>query len=167
MKIFKQIIIAAESFCAFGILWCIINIFLLTPGTEPDDILSAVDLELPVCNIEDTYDNLDRGASRFDNFTYHVTFSPQETTALIKKMEEMGWQREDDLYIKSVDVDEDLTYSAFINPRLGTATLDVSIDEFYSIKYVFYTILFILTASFIAGLWGIVILVSKIRTKKE
>lgn len=160
MKLFNRIIIVLEIVCAIGILWCIIKFFFLAPGSGPDEILSAVDLKLPDYKIENTSDNLDRGASRFDNFTYEITFSPQEET-LLKQLQGRGWQKQYNLYTKTIEVDEDLTYSAFVNPQIGSATLDVMIDEDYSQYYIMYAILILVSALVIAGVWGIVKLYKK------
>lgn len=163
MKLFNRIIIFFEVLCALGFLWCIISV--VTPTTRPEDILSAVDLELSDYDILNKSDNLDRGASRFDNFIYDITFPQEDTAALIKQMQDGDWQKENDIYVKKVVVDEGLTYSAFINPQLRTATLDVLIDEDYSLIYFVYAILFILASTFIAVIWGIVKVISKVISK--
>ncbi len=165
MKLFNRIIIFFEALCALGILWCIISV--VTPTTRPEDILSAVDLELSNYDILNKSDNLDRGASRFDNFIYDVTFPQEDTAALIKQMQDGDWQKENDIYVKTVVVDEALTYSAFINPQLRTATLDVLIDEDYSLIYYVYAILFILASTFFAVIWGIVKVISKIKNRNQ
>lgn len=166
MKIFNRIILVIEGLCAIGLLWCIVHVLFLVPGTESDDILSAVDLELSTYKIENRSDNLDRGASRFDNFTYVITFSTKESADLVKQMQNGNWERDNDLYIKSVEVDEDLSYSAFVNPREGTATLDVLIDENYSLIYVIFSILIIIFALFNGGVWGLVKLCCKVKKNK-
>lgn len=163
MKLFNRIIIFFEALCALGILWCMISI--ATPTTRPEDILSAVDLELSDYDILNKSDNLDRGASRFDNFIYDVTFPQEDMAALIKQMQDGDWQKENDIYVKTVVVDEALTYSAFINPQLRTATLDVLIDEDYSLIYYVYAILFILASTFFAVIWGLVKVFSKVISK--
>ncbi|MDE6577851.1 MAG: hypothetical protein K2J82_06250 [Muribaculaceae bacterium] len=164
MKIFNRIIITIEVLCAVGILWCVINISTL--GTEPKDILHAVDLELPNYTILDKEDNLDRGASRFDNFIYHVTFSPKEETALVKQIKGRGWEKINESYMKTKHVDDDLTYSVVINPTSGTATLEILIDEDYIALYYVYAILFLITAILLVCAWGIVKLVNKNLKKK-
>lgn len=164
MKIFNRTVIILESLCALGMLWCIVNIFL-APGKSPEDVLSAVDLELPAYNIENEYDNLDRESSRWDNFTYDVTFSPKESAALVKQLHDKGWKFENNRYVNRVDIDEDLTYSASVNPKLGIATLDVLIDEDYGLLYSFFCLIFLLTSIFIAAIWGTVKLVRKFLIK--
>ena len=96
------------------------------PGVEPDDILSAVDLNLPNYTIESTSDNLYREASRWDYYTYQISFSSNESPALIKQLQEKNWEYEceNNQYVKSVDIDDDLlTYAAFVDPDSGTQPL--------------------------------------------
>ena len=164
MKIIKHLVVATEVLCALGILWCVCRLCIMG-GTKAEDILSAVEIDLPNYEITSEDNNLDRGASSFDWFQYTVSFSPQNSD-LIDKLNKDNWKKKNDDYWKSVEVDEDLSYSAHVNPAKGTAQLKVEIDELYGI--IDLTIIFILIfISLLVGtIYGTTWLVVKYKKKK-
>lgn len=177
MKIFDRIVVALEALCALGILFFIINI----PGTDVDDVLSAVDLDFPNYNIVNTddMDDLEWGSwscdlvgTRFSVFRYKITFSQKDSTALVKQLQGKGWEKlKNNWYEKSLDIagngssviESDLTYYTFVNPKSGTAELYIQIDDDYMFSAWIIIIFLISVAVFIAILWAIVKIFYKIR----
>lgn len=77
---------------ACGLLHAAILIFIAWPShhdlaRDVDNIDRIVDLDLPEIGRYESADNLDRGASRFDNFEHQIWFKEEVSDECIAEME--------------------------------------------------------------------------------
>ena len=161
MKIFNFVIAAILGLCAIEFVWCIVNM----PGTKPDDILSAVDLKISNYSVEN--ESIGGYGSSYTSYIYNITFSSNDSEKLLNKLASGYWVRDGlNQYTKSVDIDGALTYSDIIQPKLvysasvdpksGTATLEATIDEEYEIQGTMHALIVVFIVFLCLGLWAIV-----------
>ncbi len=126
------------ALCGLAIAYFLLHAKFAT-YTEPKDVLSALDLDLSTYQITSSDNNLDRGSSRWDWYSYEISFPLDDTTKILKQLESNGWEynSKNGSYWKSQEVDGDLTYSSSVYPKEGKARLQVDIDEMYRARDIF------------------------------
>lgn len=163
MKAFSLITKVLLALCGIAIAYFLLHAKFAT-YTEPNDVLSAVDLDIPEYKIVSEDNNLDRGASRWNNFRYEITYPLKDTTYILKQLRSNDWDLEGERYWKSKQIDEDLIYSVIVLnpdpsvcPDEGRAFLEVDIDELYNLGDIF----MIIVITFFGIFWGVLYLIIK------
>mgnify|MGYP003299726653 CR=1 FL=1 len=158
MKTSSLITKAFFAICGIAIAYFLLHAKFAT-YTEPKDILSAVDLDIPEYKIVSEDNNLDRGASRWDWHSYEISFPIDDTTKILRQLKSDGWKYDfkHANYYKSKVIDADLAYSATVYPKESKARLEVEIDELYN----FVDILIIIAIAFLGISWGVLYLIIK------